>query len=187
MKKVLYIKANPKGSENSRTLKISDALSKKYQNEGHSVTELDLYKENLSHLDMEVIGKLFSGEANEVTKYVNDFVTYDEYIIAAPMWNLSIPSILKTYLDHIIVTGKTFAYTENGPQGLLQGKKATHVTTRGGFYAEGPGAAYEMGDRYLKTILGFIGIQTETIVLEGTDAQAPEVVIEQLNNVINSL
>ncbi|MBP6468050.1 MAG: NAD(P)H-dependent oxidoreductase, partial [Fusobacteriaceae bacterium] len=114
MKKILYIKANPKGSENSRTLKISDALSKKYQNEGHSVTELDLYKENLNHLDMEVIGKLFSGDANEVTKYVNDFVTYDEYIIAAPMWNLSIPSILKTYLDHIIVTGKTFAYTENG-------------------------------------------------------------------------
>ena len=187
MKKILYIKANPKGSENSRTLKISDALSKKYQNEGHSVTELDLYKENLNHLDMEVIGKLFSGEANEVTKYVNDFVTYDEYIIAAPMWNLSIPSILKTYLDHIIVTGKTFAYTENGPQGLLKGKKATHATTRGGFYADGPGAAYEMGDRYLKTILGFIGIQTETIALEGTDAQAPEVVIEQLNNVINSL
>ena len=56
MKKILYIKANPKGSENSRTLKISDALSKKYQNEGHSVTELDLYKENLNHLDMEVIG-----------------------------------------------------------------------------------------------------------------------------------
>ena len=50
MKKILYIKANPKGSENSRTLKISDALSKKYQNEGHSVTELDLYKENLNHL-----------------------------------------------------------------------------------------------------------------------------------------
>ena len=49
MKKILYIKANPKGSENSRTLKISDALSKKYQNEGHSVTELDLYKENLNY------------------------------------------------------------------------------------------------------------------------------------------
>lgn len=187
MKKILYIKANPKGTENSRTLKISDALANKYSAQGHQITELDLYKENLNHLDMELIGKLFGGESNEVTKYVDDFVNYDEYIVAAPMWNLSIPSILKTYIDHIVVKGKTFAYTEQGPIGLLKGKKATHVTTRGGFYSEGAGASYEMGDRYLKTIFGFLGIETDTIVLEGTDAQAPEVVSENLNILINNL
>lgn len=188
MKKVLYIKANPKTSEQSSTLKVSDALAKKYQNEGKTVVELDLYKEDLKHLDGEIIGKLFSGEENEITKYVNDFLTYDEYIFAAPMWNLSIPSILKTYIDHILVAGKTFAYTATGPVGLLKDKKAVHVTARGGFYTEGPAAAYEMGDRYMKTILGFIGISdVQTVTVEGTGILSPEDLDKNVNAVINSL
>lgn len=188
MKKVLYVKANPKSSEHSYTLKIADALAKKYASEGKEIVELDLYKEDLRHLDGEVLGKLFSGEDNEITKYVNDFVNYDEYIFAAPMWNLSIPSILKTYIDHILVAGKTFAYTEKGPVGLLKDKKAVHVTARGGFYSEGPAANYEMGDRYMKTILGFIGIaDVETITVEGTNVLNPEDVNKSINNIINSL
>lgn len=188
MKKVLYVKANPKSSEHSHTLKVADALAKKYASEGKEVVELDLYKEGLKHIDGELLGKLFSGENNEVTKYVNDFVTYDEYIFAAPMWNLSIPSILKTYIDHIMVAGKTFAYTENGPVGLLKDKKAVHVTARGGFYSEGPAAAYEMGDRYLKTLLGFIGVSdVETISIEGTNVLAPEDVQKNIDSLIKSL
>ncbi|MBN1468354.1 MAG: NAD(P)H-dependent oxidoreductase [Fusobacteriaceae bacterium] len=188
MKKVLYIKANPKSNEVSNTFKISEALVEKYKKDGHEVVELDLYKENLRHLDGEVLGKLFSGEDNEVTKYVNDVTNYDEYIIAAPMWNLSIPSILKTYIDHIMVAGKTFAYTENGPVGLLKGKKVVHVTTRGGFYSEGAGAAYEMGDRYLRTIYGFMGVTDfETVTLEGTNVLSPEDINANLSKLIVSL
>jgi len=188
MKKVLYIKANPKSSDQSNSLKVGDALAKKYINEGKTVVELDLYKEGLKHIDGEILGKLFSGEENEITKYVNDFITYDEYIFAAPMWNLSIPSILKTYIDHIMVAGKTFAYTATGPVGLLKDKKAVHVTSRGGFYNEGPAAPFEMGDRYMRTLLGFIGItDVDTISVEGTGVLSPEEVNKNVANLINSL
>ncbi|MGE5379860.1 MAG: FMN-dependent NADH-azoreductase, partial [Methylocystaceae bacterium] len=83
---------------------------------------------------------------------------------AEPLWNLSIPAILKAYIDYICVAGITFQYTEKGPIGVCSGKKAVNITTRGGEYSEGPGAAFEMGDRYLKTILGFLGITDYTTI-----------------------
>ena len=87
-----------------------------------------------------------------------------------------------------MVAGKTFAYTENGPVGLLKGKKVVHVTTRGGFYSEGAGAAYEMGDRYLRTIYGFMGVTDfETVTLEGTNVLSPEDINANLSKLIVSL
>lgn len=83
------------------------------------------------------------------------------------MWNLSIPAILKAYIDYVSVTGITFKYTAEGPVGLLKDKKAVHIVSRGGEYANAP---YEMGDRYLRTILGFFGIsEIETIAVENLD------------------
>ena len=61
------------------------------------------------------------------------------------MWNLSIPAILKAYIDYISVSGITFKYTSNGSVGLLNDKKAVHIVSRGGEYEN---ASYEMGDRY---------------------------------------
>jgi len=89
------------------------------------------------------------------------------------MWNLSIPAILKAYIDYISVTGITFKYTAEGPVGLLKGKKAVHIVSRGGEYGDAP---YEMGDRYLRTILGFFGIQDiKTIAVEGLDVIGADV------------
>lgn len=177
MEKVLYIKANFKGESDSYSLKLGRKFIENYKekNPNSEIKEVDLYKEDLGHLDGERVGKIFSPESNELTKFAEEFIDYDKYVIAAPMWNLSIPSILKTYIDHIVVAGKTFKYTEQGPIGLLENKKAIHITARGGFYAEGAGADYEMGDRYLKTILGFMGVQNfQTLALEQTAAYAPE-------------
>jgi FMN-dependent NADH-azoreductase len=70
----------------------------------------------------------------------------------------------------ICVTGITFKYTESGPTGLCTGRKAVNITSRGGIYSEGPGAGYEMGDRYLRTIFGFLGItEFTTISADGLD------------------
>lgn len=92
------------------------------------------------------------------------------------MWNLSIPSILKAYIDYIMIVGINFRYTEQGPQGLCAGKKAVHITSRGGKYSEGPYAAYEMGDRYLRTVFGFLGITDfTTITAESLDVQGMDV------------
>lgn len=83
------------------------------------------------------------------------------------MWNLSIPAILKAYIDYISIIGITFKYTSNGSVGLLNDKKAVHIVSRGGEYENAP---YEMGDRYLRNILGFFGISDiSTIAIENVD------------------
>lgn len=133
---------------------------------------LDLYKENIDFLRPEDLGGIFgpkdeTSKHHPILKYAYQFADADKYIIAAPMWNLSIPAILKAYIDYISVTGITFKYTEKGPVGLLKNKKAVHIVSRGGEYNNTP---YEMGDRYLRTILGFFGIQeVETIAVENVD------------------
>lgn len=194
MKKVLYIKANPKRVQDSYSLQLAEEFVNRFKdnNKNVEIVELDLYKEDLNHVDMERLGLIFSQEENKLSKYADDFVQFDKYIISSPMWNLSIPSILKAYIDHISVAGKTFKYTEKGPLGLLNDKKAIHITARGGLYSEGPGADYEMGDRYLKTIFGFFGISDfETIAFENTASLNQEDVeknflaaVENLDNYI---
>ena len=106
-------------------------------------------------------------------KYAYQFAEADKYIIAAPMWNLSIPAILKAYIDYVSVTGITFKYTAEGPVGLLNDRKAVHIVSRGGGYDNSP---YEMGDKYLRTILGFFGISDiETIAIENVDVMGVDV------------
>jgi FMN-dependent NADH-azoreductase len=169
--KVLYIKANPKSDEQSRTFRLSGSFITAYRqnNPGDEIITHDLYQEDVKPLsagDLQtVFGPKDADSANHpVLKYAYEFKASDKIIIAAPMWNLSFPSILKSYLDYITVTGITFHYTEQGPVGLCQGKKAVHIVTRGGAYSEGAGAAYEMGDRYLRTTFGFLGITDFTTI-----------------------
>lgn len=84
--------------------------------------------------------------------------------VHTPLWNLSIPAILKAYIDYVSFTGITFKYTAEGPVGLCQGKKAVHIVARGGGYSEEPFAAQEMGDRYLRAIFAFFGITDFTTI-----------------------
>lgn len=142
------------------------------------VTVLDLYKEKIDFLRPKDLGVVFGpkdedSKKHPVLKYAYQFAEADKYIIAAPMWNLSIPAILKAYIDYVSVTGITFKYTEKGPVGLLNDKKAVHIVSRGGEYEDAP---YEMGDRYLRTILGFFGIDNiETIAIENLDVVGVDV------------
>ena len=180
MSKVLYIKANIKNEGESRTFKVSDSFVEEYMknNPQDEVIVLDLYKEKIDFLRPEDLGVVF-GPKNEdskkhpVLKYAYQFAEADKYIIAAPMWNLSMPAILKAYIDYVSVTGITFKYTEKGPVGLLNDKKAVHIVSRGGEYGDAP---YEMGDRYLRTILGFFGIKDiETIAIDNLDVMGVNV------------
>lgn len=174
MSRVLYIKANIKPEGQSRTFKVSDEFVEEYKknNPNDEVVTLDLYKENIDFLRPEDLEKLFGSKDEESKnhpklKYAYQFAEADKYIIAAPMWNLSIPAILKAYIDYVSVSGITFKYTAQGPVGLLNNKKAVHIVSRGGDYNNSP---YEMGDRYLKIILGFFGItDMKTIALDNTD------------------
>lgn len=180
MSKVLYIKANIKSEGESRTFKVSDSFVEEYKrnNPEDEIITLDLYKENIDFLRHDDLGKIFGpkdeeGKKNPILKYAYQFAEADKYIIAAPMWNLSFPAILKAYIDYVSVTGITFKYTAEGPVGLLNNKKAVHIVSRGGDYENAP---YEMGDRYLRTILGFFGIrEIETIAVDGLDVMGVDV------------
>lgn len=97
-------------------------------------------------------------------KYSYQFFDADKYVIAEPLWNLGIPAILKAYIDYISITGITFRYTEQGAVGMCTNKKAVNITSRGGDYSHGPAATFEMGDRYLRTIFGFLGITNFTTI-----------------------
>ena len=180
MSKVLYVKANMKNEGESRTFKVSDSFVEEYKknNPEDEIITLDLYKENIDFLRVDDLGKLFGpkdeeSKNNSILKYAYQFADADKYIIAAPMWNLSFPAILKAYIDYVSVSGITFKYTAEGPVGLLNNKKAVHIVSRGGGYDNSP---YEMGDRYLRTILGFFGIKDiETIAIDNLDVMGVNV------------
>ncbi|HEX3015240.1 MAG TPA: FMN-dependent NADH-azoreductase, partial [Desulfobacteria bacterium] len=176
MAKVLYITANPKPVNDSFCLSAGQAFLDAYRqaNPNDEVIPLDLYKMNIPLIDADVFsgwGKLQQGTAFEqltaeekkvvgdINQLCDQFVQADKYIFVTPMWNLGIPPKMKAYIDTICIAGKTFKYTESGPVGLMTAKKAVHIQARGGVYSEGPATGFEFGDRYIKALLTFLGVQ----------------------------
>ena len=91
----------------------------------------------------------------------DELLAADVLVLAAPMYNFTIPSTLKAWLDHVLRAGVTFKYTATGPQGLLEGKRAIVLTSRGGVHA---GGASDHQEPYLRQALAFIGIHDVTFV-----------------------
>lgn len=100
---------------------------------------------------------------------LDEFLAADIVVIGAPMYNFTIPSQLKAWIDRIIVPGKTFRYSEGGAVGLAGDKRVIIAISRGGFYgAQTPSAASEHLETYLRTAFGFIGVTNpEFIIAEG--------------------
>ncbi len=93
---------------------------------------------------------------------LTEFLAADAIVIGAPMYNFTVPTQLKAWIDRVAVAGKTFAYDENGPKGLAGGKKVVIVSTAGGIHAGQPsGQAHE---EYLQLVLRFLGITDIEIV-----------------------
>jgi len=199
---ILYITAHPHDDSQSYSMAAGKAFIDTYKqvNPNDEIIHLDLYKENIPQIDADVFsgwGKLRSGQAfddlsleekdkvGRLNELSDQFVAADKYIFVTPLWNFSFPPIMKAYLDSVAVAGKTFKYTQEGPVGLLTGKKALHIQARGGFYSEGPAAELEMGHRYIKIIMSFFGIPSlEGLFVEGHNA-VPEKAEEIKANAIN--
>lgn len=182
MSKVLYIKANAKPEGQSRMFQVSDAFVESYKkaHPGDEVVVLDLYREGIRFLSVEDVMMHATGTENPqdhpVLKYAFQFLNADKYIFAEPLWNLGIPAILKAYIDYITINTVTFKYTIDGPVGLCTNKKAINITGRGGEYSSGVTSGWELGDRYLKTILGFLGIcDYQTLAIETLDVMGQDV------------
>lgn len=100
---------------------------------------------------------------------LDEFLSADVVVIGAPMYNFTIPSQLKAWIDRILVVGKTFKYSAAGPEGLAGGKRVIVAISRGGYYGAGsPVAALEHLESYLRGVFGFIGIHNaEFIIADG--------------------
>lgn len=134
----------------------------------------DLVTDTVPHLGVDLIGGFFGKpeELNEAQaaaialsdKLIGQVEAADVIVIGAAMYNFSIPSTLKAWIDHILRAGRTFKYTENGPQGLVTGKKVVLFLASGGIYSEGPYKPYDFQETYLRAALGFIGLTDVTVV-----------------------
>ena len=109
------------------------------------------------------------------TTVLDEFLAADTVVIGAPMYNFTLPTQLKSWLDRILVAGKTFRYTENGPEGLAGGKRVIIGLARGGVYdANSAAGALEHLETYLRGVFGFIGIEPEFVAADGLNLGAEQ-------------
>jgi FMN-dependent NADH-azoreductase len=126
------------------------------------VQYLDLAAQELPHWSGKSLAQTNEAEAARDADQLADFLAADVLVIGAPMYNFSIPTQLKAWIDRIMIKGKTFRYTASGPQGLAGGKQIVVAVSRGGVYpANAPG---EFAETYLRFVFGFLGIDNVTFV-----------------------
>lgn len=166
---VLHIDSGILGDHSvSRRLTAAVVAQIKAENPGASVSYRDLVAQPVSHLTgthlmaanmkPEEISQTLASELADGASILDQFLAAETIVVGAPMYNFSLPSQLKSWIDRIAVAGKTFRYGENGPEGLAKGKKVIVVSTRGGIYSSGPAAALDHQESYLSAVLGFLGI-----------------------------
>ena len=175
---ILHITSSSRGSasySNRVAIQVLDEL--KGRNPGSSVTVRDLAREPLPHIDDDFVAATRSPDGPQTERQrtqlaqsdalVDELLAADVIVIAAPMINFTIPSTLKSWIDHVARAGRTFSYSEKGPQGLVTGKQVILVAARGGVYAGNPALDFQVP--YLKSVLGFLGMtDVEVLEVEGT-------------------
>lgn len=162
---------------------------------GIAVTYRDLSADPLSHLsgshlaaaqggatDAALQGDLAAGQAA-----LDEFLAADIVVIGAPMYNFTIPTQLKAWIDRILVAGKTFKYGANGPEGLAGDKRVIVAISRGGFYrADTPAAAGEHLETYLRWVFGFIGVTNVEFIAADGIAVGPEMREKAVNGALQA-
>ena len=178
MTQLLHIDSSVLGP-NSVSRQVSAAIVGRFRQitPGLEVTYRDVAAEPLSHLsgthlaiaqgalveDPAVKAEVAAGQA-----VLEEFLRADIVVIGAPMYNFSIPSQLKAWIDRILIPGKTFKYGAKGPEGLAGGKRVIVAVSRGGYYGDAPMAALEHLETYLRGVFGFIGVTAlEFIAADG--------------------
>ncbi len=179
MSKVLILKSSILG-DYSQSAQLTDHVAEIWLNKGAEITVRDLAADPLPVLDGELASGMRGNESLSERQtaalalsdaLIKELKEHDIIVIAAPMYNFSIPTQLKNWIDLVARAGVTFTYTEQGPEGLIKGKRAVLVTTRGGVHKD---SASDHVVPYLKTVLGFIGItEVDTIYGEAL-AMGPE-------------
>ncbi|WP_353989792.1 NAD(P)H-dependent oxidoreductase [Pediococcus argentinicus] len=185
MSKVLVLDGHPKTDNFSHTEYILNYFVDQYklQHPNDEVKVFNIYADGVPPINDQTLDawekqkydkpmteseKALLAEHNQV---VDEFVDFDKYVFANPMYDHFLPAEMKEYIDVISVPHKTFKYTAQGPQGLLDGKKAVHIQSAGGFYHTNNGDTNEdFGDAYWRSMMHFYGIEDiDGVYLEGAD------------------
>lgn len=181
--KLLHVDSSINGA-NSVSRKLTKDIVSQWMADhpGTQVDYLDLATDTPSHFSRDAMGFRLPPSSVALTdaqrqenalseKLVSQFLAADVVVVGSPLYNFSIPSQLKSWIDRLAQTGRTFAYTENGPVGLAKNKIVIAALSRGGIYSTSEaGRAMEHQETYLKTVFGFFGITDVRVVrAEGTD------------------
>jgi FMN-dependent NADH-azoreductase len=173
---ILHLDSSITGEQSaSRTLTRSLVEQLKASQPGQRVVYRDLAADPLPHLTLDAFAD---------SSVLDEFLAADTVVIGAPMYNFTLPTQLKAWIDRLAIAGKTFRYTENGPEGLVKGKRVIVALARGGFYNEGsPAAALEHLETYLRGVFNFIGVEPEFVAADGL-AIGPEQREQSINEAL---
>ncbi len=196
--KIVHIDSSIAGREATSSVlakSVVDQLVSGQQDKQAQIHYRDLNQEGLGHLTDEVFSgfQLEATQRNEAQQaatkrsdaYIAELTNADALVLAVPMYNFSTPSTVKAWIDHIARAGVSFTYGENGPEGLLNVKKAYVVSTRGGQYA---GSAFDHQSPWIEQVLKFVGVQeVEFIYAEGMAGGNAEQAVQAANQKIAEL
>jgi FMN-dependent NADH-azoreductase len=184
MSKVLVLNSSALGSASVSNQLVQDVLAElRARDPRLIVTVRDLGANPIPHLNSDsataLRGAAPRNEAQATAQELSDTLiaelkAADTIVIGAPMYNFGIPSTLKAWFDYVLRAGITFRYTEAGPVGLLEGKRAIVIESRGGYYSEGATKVLDSQEPHLKTLLGFVGIKDTTFIRVEKLAFGPE-------------
>ena len=157
---ILHIDSSINGKNSaSRTISRSVVDQLTIEQGGAEIVYRDLAAEPLPHLTLDQFAD---------SSIVDEFLGADTVVIGAPMYNFTLPTQLKAWIDRIVLSGKTFRHAESGPEGLAKGKRVIVALARGGFYNQGsPASALEHLETYLRGVFNFIGIEPEFVAADG--------------------
>jgi FMN-dependent NADH-azoreductase len=176
MSKILLVTSSLFGDQ-SKSAQIAGELVEAWRRNhpGTAVVERALNPDSIPHLNLAALGALMtpaeqrsaeqSASVDFADHLIEELEAADTIVLAVPMYNFSIPSTLKAWIDHIARAGRTFRYTAAGPEGLLKGKRVFVVTGRGGVYTgDAPAKLLDFQEPYLRGVLGFLGLTDTTFV-----------------------
>jgi FMN-dependent NADH-azoreductase len=172
---LLQVDASPRGGSATRQLTATFADAWLAANPGGEVVHHDLPVLNPPHLNATEMGAWFDDPTAHTDLHhlvlarsndlIDDVLAADELVFGVPMWNFSIPSSLKAWIDHVVRAGRTFQYTATGVEGAVPARRAVVISSSGSDYSQGsPMEACNMVGSYLSLILGFIGVDQVEVV-----------------------
>ncbi len=168
MSKVLVLTSSALGAASVSNQLVQDAITQLVLQDAHlRVIARDLGGNPIPHLTIDSANALRGAEPanaaqavarSQSDELIAELKAAETLVIGAPMYNFGIASTLKTWFDYVLRAGITFKYSESGPVGLLEGKRAIVIETRGGLYSEGPAQAMDSQEPHLRNLLSFMGI-----------------------------